>query len=189
MAKTNIDALKGFGFRETLNRVSQVTLDGGYQFKLYPFGEKGNYIDIALFNEIEEWFVQLDLVFTEGDVDELYLAAPEPGGLPWAFSLVKALKFRGVIPLRLERDYHLLPIQNKYSEKRIDCGVHGNGESVILFDDVISSGKTLEQNIGLLRTRGFKVEHVLIICSKDKSVVSYIEKKYKVSIHVFLYDI
>lgn len=169
----------------SVNNAMIVRRRSGYPFKIYPFGERGHYIDMAMYAEVSTWLKTLSAIKA---LKSKVLAASEPGGLPWAYLAASSLNCEGVIPIRLSRDEALMPIMNGYSFKRMSCDVLAHNKNIVLFDDVLSTGKTLEQNITLLRKNGFIVNHAIVICSRNPDKCEQLERNMKVSIHCLIND-
>ena len=171
-------------FEKLTAGVPVVTKSSGYLFKKFPFGEESMFIDAALIKAFLEWTKTLSF---NQEQNIHAVASPEPGGLPWAMLLAGQLDLN-IIPIRLSRNVNNLLIENHYSSKRLNCGVKGKNQSVILFDDVLSSGETIVNCIQELKKQGFLVEDVIVLCARNKAVVRHIELTKSVQIHVLMFD-
>ncbi|WP_150269402.1 phosphoribosyltransferase [Paenibacillus tepidiphilus] len=118
--------------------------DTVYDFKLYPFGERGTYIEPELISEITERLAaDIEDRFPAFD----YIVSPEPGGHTWgmlaAYRLGKPMNI-----LRLSTELYdnyevCIKRETAYNENYIYFDGFKAGDRVLLLDDVISSGATI----------------------------------------------
>lgn len=123
-----------------------------YEFKLYPFGERGTFIEPALTEEITEHLAAgISGQFPEFD----YIVSPEPGGHTWG--MLAAYRLRKPINiLRLSTDLYedfqiCVRRETAYNENYICFDGFRQGDRVLLVDDVISSGATIRSIVEQMR--------------------------------------
>ncbi|UQZ33112.1 hypothetical protein C2I18_05795 [Paenibacillus sp. PK3_47] len=115
-----------------------------YDFKLYPFGERGTYIDPELITEITD---SLASSITAEFPDFDYIVSPEPGGHTWgmlaAYKLMKPINILR-LSTELYENYEIcIRRETAYNENYIYFDGFTPGDRVLLLDDVISSGATI----------------------------------------------
>ncbi|GGG02830.1 hypothetical protein GCM10010912_54490 [Paenibacillus albidus] len=120
------------------------TKEKPYDFKLYPFGERGTFIDPELIREITD-SLAASIAAQFSDYD--YIASPEPGGHTWgmltAYKLMKPLNILR-LSTELYDNYEVsIKRETAYNENYIYFDGFKPGDRVLLVDDVISSGATI----------------------------------------------
>lgn len=140
-----------------------------YDFKLYPFGERGTYIEPALTEEITEQLVQS---ITDHFPAFDYIVSPEPGGHTWG--MLAAYRLRKPINiLRLSTDLYedfqiCVKRETAYNENYICYDGFKEGDRVLLVDDVISSGATIRSIAEQLGRMGVQLAGVQAILAKGE---------------------
>ncbi|THF73770.1 phosphoribosyltransferase [Cohnella fermenti] len=115
-----------------------------YDFKLYPFGERGTYIAPELMAEIADSLAEtIRQRFESYD----YIVSPEPGGHTWgmlaAYKLGKPMNILR-LSTELYEEYEVrMKRETAYNENYLYFEGFRKGDRVLLVDDVISSGATL----------------------------------------------
>lgn len=157
--------------RSAVKSAETIRLKSGYDFRLFPFGERGNLITPAVIREIRA-----------GLADEARSYAPscdaivtvQPGGTGWGYFLADAMD----LPLKIITIYKSSPEdqtqgtqKHGYAKRRLYFPPLQRGERVILFDDVLSSGSTIRTIVNTLRQRcSVEVAVVLCIATMTKEV-------------------
>lgn len=140
-----------------------------YDFKLYPFGERGTYIEPKLTEEITEHLTQS---ITEQFPAFDYIVSPEPGGHTWG--MLAAYRLRKPINiLRLSTDLYedfqiCVRRETAYNENYICFDGFNEGDRVLLLDDVISSGSTIRAIAAQLKQMGIQLVGVQAILAKGE---------------------
>src|SRR3989344_10593 len=137
-----------------------------YLFKTFSFGERGARLSAELLREITQGLLSsIKKNFPKFD----YIASPEPGGHTWgsivAYSLGKAINTvrsnpsysRGEIEIRRETAYYHHNLYFSHFKK---------GDKVLIVDDIVSSGGTLETLLSTLKKLGVVVIGVQVIYAK-----------------------
>lgn len=177
--------------REIIN-VEKLTLfnDFGepYSFKKYSFGEMGNYIDWRLMNAIVKNFKAFNVDFDKID----YIISPEPGGHTWGMLLAYELGC-SINILRINKkniisnNSTVVYRKTAYDANEIIFDNVKNGDKVIVIDDVISSGCTIECIIKTLYDMKVQVLAVLTIVCKGAGA-DRIKKQYGIPVLYMLED-
>lgn len=138
-----------------------------YDFKLYPFGERGTYIEPALIGEITDSLAgAISSHFPSYD----YLVSPEPGGHTWGM-LASYRLGKPVNILRLSTELYeeytvRVRRETAYNENYIYFEGFKPGDRVLLLDDVISSGATIRSIADQMRLMDVKLIGVQAILAK-----------------------
>ena len=153
-----------------------------YEFKKFPFGERGTYIESKLTNEIaNNMWKKINLKYRNFE----YIVSPEPGGHTWGILLSYLLNVPiNIIRITLEEDLQFgKPILRKtaYNRNYMYFEHFQAGDKVIIVDDIISSGFTMISIIKYLLEIGVQVVGVQVILVKGEAYKE-IEKKYNVSV-------
>jgi adenine phosphoribosyltransferase len=149
----------------------------GYKFRRYGFGEESHRYGVEIMAEVGEWSLQQNILKNCDLVGGI-----EPGGLPWALALGAALK-KSVVPLRAESmrlrtiGGDSAMVENEYSRKSLFLKDSSKGETIVLFDDVISSGATIKQAAKLLSLKGFRLIGVAAILVRNVDRIADLERK------------
>ncbi|CAH1225260.1 Orotate phosphoribosyltransferase [Paenibacillus auburnensis] len=133
---------------ESISKAKNVRIyknkDTAYDFKLYPFGERGTYIDPELISEITD---NLASSITEHFPAFDYIVSPEPGGHTWGMlAAYKLMKPMNILRLSTElyENYEVcIKRETAYNENYIYFDGFTAGDRVLILDDVISSGATI----------------------------------------------
>lgn len=154
-----------------------------YTFKLYPFGERGTFIEPELLSEITD-SLAVSLLENFGPYD--YLVSPEPGGHTWGMlAAYKVKKPMNILRLSSEK-YEEFKISIKretaYNENYIYFDGFTPGDRVLLLDDVISSGATIRAIADQLRVLGVELAGIQVILVKGEHY-KRLEEDYGVPIH------
>jgi len=140
-----------------------------YDFKLYPFGERGTFIEPKLTEEITEHLTgSIAEHFPAFD----YIVSPEPGGHTWG--MLAAYRLRKPINiLRLSTDLYedfqiCVRRETAYNENYICFDGFNEGDRVLLLDDVISSGATIRSIAAQLKQMGIQLVGIQAILAKGE---------------------
>lgn len=141
--------------------------DTAYDFKLYPFGERGTYIAPELIHEITDSLAdEVTRQFPDFD----YIVSPEPGGHTWGMlTAYKLMKPMNILRLSTELyDNYEISIRREtaYNENYIYFDGFSAGDRVLLLDDVISSGATIRCIAGQFAVMGIELIGVQAILAK-----------------------
>jgi adenine phosphoribosyltransferase len=140
----------------------------GYSYVVHPLMDGVPRCDPKLLKGWTGWAAKQGDILENADL----LLAPEAMGLP----LVAALSLRTGIPYAVirKRQYGLPGEEVAYCETGYgESCLHVNdvrpGEKVVLVDDVVSTGRTLDALLGALAGMKAKVNGVLVFADKGKS--------------------
>lgn len=166
----------------------QIQKAGGYVFRRYGFGEESMRFRADIIREVIAW--------AEGDPNLIHadsLASIEPGGLPWGI-LLGSVHGKSVVPIRCQSKVLTNPdaaaeeVSNNYSRKILSLLEEGKGEKIAIFDDVVSSGKTIVSAINLLESKGFVVSGVSCILARGSIGIDLIQESRGIRINYLLQD-
>lgn len=138
-----------------------------YQFQKFSFGEKGDLLKNELINEIIDGMVEA-CAYLKSEID--YIVSPEPGGHIWGL----LLSYRLGIPLRILRIVNhgsgekLIRRQTGYNENTLIIEGFQAGERVLLVDDVISTGGTIDSIAERFMDEGIVIKGVQVIAVKGE---------------------
>lgn len=142
---------------------------GIYNFKKYPFGERGNFITPELLDEIITNMMK-DIRKCENDID--YLVAPEPGGHTWGMMLSYQLGIPiNILRMTLSKDLQYgNPVLRKtaYNHNYLYFEHFQPGDKVMIIDDVISSGSTIRGILEQLKALQVVVVGIQVILVKGQ---------------------
>jgi adenine phosphoribosyltransferase len=154
---------------------------GTYQFFPYAFGERGTNLSYELSQEIIDGLCS-NIQRYSSQFD--YIIAPEPGGHIWGLPVALQLQ-RPLNVLRLQRpDSGGLMVSRSagYREDVFHLRNINKGDRIILIDDIISTGGTLDALLGVFNK--FKISttgvHVIYAKSDDYKKIS---EKHETPIH------
>lgn len=143
--------------------------NGSYRFRLFNFGERGTALSRELIQEIG--YGLLDSVQMSFPAIEA-VVSPEPGGHLWGLLLAFQL---GVECYVLRAPSGLIPTpgitvprNTAYSRGELILPSIRPGTRVLIVDDVVSSGGTIEAVISLLRSLNIEVAGVQTIVAKGQ---------------------
>ncbi|WP_341348316.1 phosphoribosyltransferase [Paenibacillus sp. FSL H3-0469] len=143
--------------------------DTAYDFKLYPFGERGTYIAPELIREITH---NLADAVAEQFPDFDYIVSPEPGGHTWGMlAAYKLMKPMNILRLSTElyENYEVsVRRETAYNENYIYFDGFSSGDRVLLLDDVISSGATIRCIAAQLSVMNIELVGVQAILAKGE---------------------
>ncbi|KUP25403.1 phosphoribosyltransferase [Paenibacillus sp. DMB5] len=143
--------------------------DTAYDFKLYPFGERGTYIHPELISEIT---ANLASSITEQFPAFDYIVSPEPGGHTWGMlSAYKLNKPMNILRLSTELydNYEVcIKRETAYNENYIYFDGFTAGDRVLILDDVISSGATIRCIADQMKIMGIELVGVQGILAKGE---------------------
>ena len=151
--------------RESLEVVPIVDR-GGYQYFVHPLTDGASVIDPHLLEE-----VTLDMMKTT-DFDCDKIVTVEAMGIPLATLL--SHKTRKPFVIIRKRQYNLpgevvIEASTGYSKNRLFINGLQKGDSVVLVDDVLSTGGTLIQTVRTLKeVCGVDVKHIHIVFNKHE---------------------
>lgn len=136
-----------------------------YDFKLYPFGERGTFIQPELTEEITN---HLSSSITDNFSNFDYIVSPEPGGHTWGMLAAHQLR-KPINILRLStslyKDFQIcVRRETAYNENYICYDGFKEGDRVLLVDDVISSGATIRsiaEQFGKMKVELIGVQAIL----------------------------
>ena len=156
-----------------------------YKFKTLPFGERGTKIEAKLLKEITNGMVDsINKHFPDFD----YIVSHEPGGHTWG--IMAALKLnKSINILRAAPSYEMeeLEVRRKtgYYQQDLYFNHFQKGEKVLIIDDVISTGGTVETILETLSSLEVKTIGVQAIYAKSKSYKK-LEEKYSIPIKLLI---
>lgn len=140
--------------------------DGGsYDFRVFPFGERGQFLENGLIREI---VICLENIVIENNIDFNAIVSPEPGGHIWgllmAYQLNKDLYINRINAQKIENTFIRTTPYNSNYLKSIPAKA---GSKVIILDDIISSGSTLISLLTDLKQNEVDVVAALAIYNKQ----------------------
>lgn len=154
-----------------------------YTFKLYPFGERGTFIEPELLSEITD-SLSASLLEHYGPYD--YLVSPEPGGHTWgmlaAYKVKKPMNILRLSSERYEEFQISIKRETAYNENYIYFDGFTPGDRVLILDDVISSGATIRAIADQLQVMGVELVGIQVILVKGEHY-KQLEADYGVPIH------
>jgi adenine phosphoribosyltransferase len=120
-------------------------------------------MDPGVLDEVIDWMISVC------DFDCDYIAAPESMGIPLAVPL--SLKLRIPYTVIRKRSYGIegeikVSYRTGYSNREVYINGLKKGDSVVLVDDMLSTGGTLEAIVGAMKKKGIVVKDVLVIFNK-----------------------
>lgn len=141
-----------------------------YNFKLYPFGERGTFLTPELISEVTESLAK-DIAENFSDFD--YIVSPEPGGHTWGMLVAYRLgKPTNILRMSNNEKYEEFRIcikrETAYNENYIYFDHFLEGDRVLLLDDVISSGSTVCCIAEQLNSMGVKIAGMQAILVKGE---------------------
>ncbi|RUS43810.1 phosphoribosyltransferase [Cohnella sp. AR92] len=140
-----------------------------YDFKLYPFGERGTYIAPELMAEIADSLAEsIQLHFPDYD----YIVSPEPGGHTWgmlaAYKLGKPMNILR-LSTELYEEYEVrMKRETAYNENYLYFDGFKRSDRVLLLDDVISSGATIRGIAAQFAEMGVELIGIQAIIAKGE---------------------
>ncbi len=150
---------------EAIEKAQTIDVEG-YKFTKYPFGEEGNYLSLELIQDIKEEFLKLYKELQEPD----YIVSTEPGSHTWGLLLSsvvgKPLNIIRVKDSKLPTNESLKEQRTGYCVRNLYFDNFQKGDSVIILEDVISTGNTIKTIIETLSPRGINFSGVLCIIRK-----------------------
>lgn len=155
-----------------------------YDFKLYPFGERGTYIPPDLTREIVEGLAKsASTYFPEFD----YIVSPEPGGHTWGMLTAYFLQ-KPINILRLSTDLYEVSQtcakrETAYNENYICYDGFTPGDKILLIDDIISSGSTIRCIVEQLQHMGVLIVGIQAILAKSMKFLK-LQEDYKFPVNV-----
>ena len=157
-----------------------------YIFRLFDFGENGQYLSHGLIKEITTGMSE-SIKNNFSDFD--YIVAPEPGGHTWgllaANSLGKDINIFRVLPSKLEGEIEI-PRKTPYNQGHLYINYIKKGDKVIIVDDVIYRGGTLESILKVLKENEVSIVGIQTILAKTDNYLN-VQKKYDVKIKFLMY--
>ncbi len=142
-----------------------------YNFRLYPFGERGTFLSPDLISEITDSMVeQVKRNFSEFD----YIVSPEPGGHTWGMLVAYRLgKPANILRMSSNEKYEEFKIcvkrETAYNVNYIYFDNFHEGDRVLIIDDVISSGGTICSIADQLADMGVSIVGIQAILVKGES--------------------
>jgi adenine phosphoribosyltransferase len=136
----------------------------GYPYLVHPITDGIPQMDPELLDEIIDWMM------SAGSFDCDIIAAPESMGIPLAVPL--SLKLRIPYTVIRKRPYGIegeikVSYKTGYSEREIYINGLKRGDRVMIVDDLLSTGGTLEAIIASLKERGMIIADVLVVLNKN----------------------
>ncbi|MBB6635993.1 phosphoribosyltransferase [Cohnella thailandensis] len=140
-----------------------------YDFKLYPFGERGTYIAPELMAEIADSLAESARQHF-GEYD--YIVSPEPGGHTWgilaAYKLGKPMNILR-LSTELYEEYEVrIKRETAYNENYLYFDGFKKGDRILLVDDVISSGATIRCIAAQFLEMGVEMAGIQAIIAKGE---------------------
>lgn len=147
---------------------------GGYAYLVHPLTDGVPRVPPGLLREWTAWAKARPCL---RDVD--LLVAPEAMALPLAAALSLAIDVPFVImrkrPYGLPGERHL-PARTGYGSSNLHLNDVRPGERVVVVEDVLSTGGTLEAVVDLVRAAGAVVAGVLVFLEKDGAAARAAER-------------
>jgi adenine phosphoribosyltransferase len=139
----------------------------GYPYLVHPVTDGIPMMDPDVLDEVIDWM----LSSCGFDCDRI--VTPESMGIPLAVPL--SLKLRIPYTIIRKRPYLLegeirVSYRTGYSERAVYINGLKKGDRVVLVDDVLSTGGTLNAIVGALRDKGVSVEDVLVVFNKGSDI-------------------
>lgn len=157
-----------------------------YTFNVVPFGERGTYLNTELVSEILDGFAASLASYPSFD----YLVAPEPGGHIWGLALAqrvqKPLNILRAAPSYLPGEREVRRKTGYYQHNLYFNHIRA-GDKVVIIDDVISTGSTLDTIISTMKDAGALVLGAELIYAKTTDYL-LLSTKYDVPIHALVYN-
>ena len=140
-----------------------------YNFKLYPFGERGTFIEPELIHEITDNLSE-SIVTSFPEFD--YIVSPEPGGHTWGMlAAYKMKKPMNILRLSTE-EYKEFKVcikrETAYNENYIYFDGFNKNDRVLILDDVISSGATIRAIVNQLLKMDVHLVGIQVILVKGE---------------------
>jgi Adenine/guanine phosphoribosyltransferases and related PRPP-binding proteins len=140
-----------------------------YNFKLYPFGERGTFITPSLIREITD---SLAASIPDNFPVYDYLVSPEPGGHTWgmlaSYRLKKPINILRMRAEKFEQADIAILRETAYNENYIFFDAFQQRDTVLILDDVISSGFTIRTIIEQFCKMDVKIAGVQAILVKGE---------------------
>ena len=136
----------------------------GYPYLVHPITDGVPFMDPDVLDEILDWMI------SASDFDCDCIAAPESMGIPLAVPL--SLKLRIPYTVIRKRSYGIdgeirVSYKTGYSEREVFINGLKKGDSVVIVDDMLSTGGTLTAIANALKEKGITVEDVLVVFNKS----------------------
>ncbi len=152
---------------------SKIVMKGDYPYFINSISDGNPPVTRELLDEIVGSFQRL------ADMDtDLYLA-PEAMGIP----IASALTMRTGVPFQIIRKRgHNIPGEivitksTGYETSKLYVSSIEPGTKVILVDDVLSTGGTMEATVKALRDHGIIVERALVVLNKSPDIEAFSKK-------------
>ena len=148
----------------------------GYQFHVFSVGERGTTLSVEIIREVKDGLVEKLSPYVEQCE---CLMTVVPGGNQWGVLLADAVN----LPLTIIRDgtSHFsdeVPVKQKNHlyKRTLYFRESMRDQKVVLIDDVISSGGTIDFVISQLRKLGAHVQCVVVVILKGTAYLDVAEK-------------
>jgi len=158
---------------------SEVMDRNGYPYVVHPLMDGVPRCDPALLRAFLDWALRQDIL-----KDATILAAPEAMGLPLVASLSLATGIPYVVIRKRRYDLpgeEVAYCETGYGENCLHVNDCWPDDRVVLVDDVISTGNTLDAILATLATMGVPVEGALVFLDKGTKRAT-MSKRHKVPI-------
>ncbi|MCL6459881.1 MAG: phosphoribosyltransferase [Gorillibacterium sp.] len=171
---------------ESISQARSVKLfknsDTTYNFKLYPFGERGTFIQPELISEITD---NISASIAEHFPAFDYIVSPEPGGHTWgmlaAYKMKKPMNILRLSSEKYEEFKICIKRETAYNENYIYFDGFQENDRVLILDDVISSGATIRAIANQLNELGVHLVGIQVILVKGEHY-KRLEEDYKIPI-------
>jgi len=137
----------------------------GYPYLVHPITDGVPMMDPDVLDEILDWMA------SASDFDCDCIAAPESMGIPLAVPL--SLRLRIPYTVIRKRPYGIdgeirVSYRTGYSEREVFINGLKRGDSVVIVDDMLSTGGTLSAIVNALKDNEITVADVLVVFNKNK---------------------
>lgn len=152
---------------------SKIVMKGDYPYFINSISDGNPPVTRELLDEIVGGFQRL------ADMDADVYLAPEAMGIP----IASALTMRTGVPFQIIRKRgHNIPGEivitksTGYETSKLYVSSIEPGTKVILVDDVLSTGGTMEATVKALRDHGIIVERALVVLNKSPDIEAFSKK-------------
>ena len=156
--------MKYFQIKKAIKEAEKIDCKG-YEFNKYSFGEEGTYIPYELIKEVKQGLLKLYKIFSPD-----YLVSTEPGSHTWGLLLASEVKkplniIRTINP-KMPTNQAIYKQRTGYCVRNLSFQNFKSKDSVLIVEDVIGTGSTLELIVDTLTKMNVKVQGVITILRK-----------------------